>query len=234
MEVQKSLFSSQGVEKRKPVLAIREQPTFRVASRPGACTVVELLAVIIGGADPQTPANNLLEKFGTIQRISEAHAQELATVNGISIKTALKLKASMELGRKMLEPAEDRRQIYGTKDAVEILTPYLINRSQEYLMVMLLDTRCKVIDVVEIYHGSLNASMVRVAEVFKPAIQQNACSIIVAHNHPSTDPQPSPQDVSLTRALIESGKMLDIEVNDHIVIGSVDRYKSMKDCGLAF
>jgi len=234
MEIQGELFTNRYVNQRNPKLSIREQPSYRVASTPGACTVTELLSVIIGGADPRTTAINLQEKFGTIQKISQAHVQELMTVKGISNSTALKLKASMELGRKILEPTENKKLIDSPEDAAEILNPYLLNRPQEYLMVILLDTRNKLIDVVEIYHGSLNAQMVRIAEVFRPAIQQNANGIIVAHNHPSGDPQPSSEDCTLTRALIQTGKTLDIEVLDHVVIGSVGHFVSMKERGLAF
>jgi len=84
---------------------------------------------------------------------------------------------------------------------------------------MPLDTRNRMLDVIEIYHGSLNSSMVRVGELFKPALQRNAASILIAHNHPSTDPTPSPEDVSVTRAIVQAGKLLDVSVVDHLVIG---------------
>jgi DNA repair protein RadC len=87
--------------------------------------------------------------------------------------------------------------------------------------------------VIEIYHGSLNSSMVRVGELFKPALQRNAASILIAHNHPSTDPTPSPEDVSVTRAIVQAGKLLDVSVVDHLVIG-LSRWVSLKEKGLGF
>ena len=105
---------------------------------------------------------------------------------------------------------------------------------QEHLRVLLLNTRNEVLGVQEIYVGNVNSSVVRAAEVFRPAVRDNAPSIIVVHNHPSGDPTPSPQDVSITRELIDSGKMLGIELLDHVVLGSGDRYVSLNERGLAF
>jgi DNA repair protein RadC len=104
---------------------------------------------------------------------------------------------------------------------------------QEYLKVMLLDTRNHVIDVVEVYHGSVNSSQVRVGELFRPALQRMAPAIIAVHNHPSSDPTPSPDDVAVTRAMVQAGKLLDITVLDHLVIGG-SRFVSLKERGLGF
>jgi DNA repair protein RadC len=104
---------------------------------------------------------------------------------------------------------------------------------QEHLRVIVLDTRNHVTEIVELYHGSLNASVVRVGEVFKPAIRHNAASILVVHNHPSGDPTPSPDDVIVTRSMVGAGKLLDIEVLDHLVIGQ-GKFVSMKESGLGF
>ena len=89
------------------------------------------------------------------------------------------------------------------------------------------------LDISEIYHGSLNSSMVRVGEVFKPALQRNAASVLVAHNHPSSDPTPSPEDVTVTRAIVQAGKLLDVSVVDHIICG-LSRWVSLKEQGLGF
>jgi DNA repair protein RadC len=105
---------------------------------------------------------------------------------------------------------------------------------QEYLYVIHLDTRNRVIGSPrEVYHGSLNTSLIRVAEVFSEAVKVNAAGIIVVHNHPSGDPSPSPEDVAVTRALVEAGKLLDIDVLDHLVIGQ-HRFVSLKERGLGF
>ena len=105
---------------------------------------------------------------------------------------------------------------------------------QEYLKVMVLDTRNRVLDIVEVYRGSVNSSQVRVGEIFKPALQRMAPAIIVIHNHPSSDPTPSPDDVTVTRAIVQAGKLLDIACLDHIIIGGTGRFVSLKERGLGF
>jgi DNA repair protein RadC len=98
---------------------------------------------------------------------------------------------------------------------------------------MILDTRNWIIHIEKMYQGSINSSMVRVGELFKPVIQRDAVSLIVLHNHPSGDPTPSPDDIALTRAIVQAGKLLDIDVLDHLVIGQ-GRFTSMKERGLGF
>jgi DNA repair protein RadC len=214
-------------------LPVREQPAFRVAKDSDACNLAELIAVIVGGSAQIETAERLLATFGSIHKIAQAHITEISKVEGIGSQTALRLKASLALGRKLLQPEDERPTIHTPGDAAQILMPILAHREQEYLLAMLLDTRNKVLDVVEVYHGSLNASMVRVGEVFKPALQRNAAAILVAHNHPSSDPSPSPEDVTVTRAIVQAGKLLDINVVDHIVCG-LDRWVSLKERGLGF
>ena len=99
---------------------------------------------------------------------------------------------------------------------------------------ILLDTRNHVLDIVQIYIGSVNSSQVRVAEIFKPAVARTAPAIIVIHSHPSGDPTPSPDDVAVTRAIVQAGKLLDIEAIDHLIIGQGGRWVSMKERGLGF
>jgi len=214
-------------------LPVREQPAFRVSKDSDACSLAELLAVIIGGSNQIESAERLLAQFGTIQKIVQAHVNEITKVPGISNLTALRLKAALALGRKLLQPEDERPCIHSPGDAAQILMPMLAHREQEYMVVMTLDTRSRMLDVIEIYHGSLNSSMVRVGELFKPALQQNAAAILIAHNHPSTDPTPSPEDVNVTRAIIQAGKLLDISVLDHLVIG-LSQWVSLKEKGLGF
>jgi DNA repair protein RadC len=218
---------------RLKLLPVREQPAYRVSKDADACNLPELLAVIIGGSTQIEIAERLLAQFGTVQRIAQAHDSEIAGVKGIGSQTALRLKAALALGRKLLQPEEDRPLIHSPADAAQILMPILAHREQEYLVVIALDTRNRVLDLIEVYHGSLNASMVRVGELFKPALQRNAASVLVAHNHPSTDPTPSPEDIQLTRAVVQAGKLLDISVLDHLIIG-LSRWVSLKEKGLGF
>ena len=218
---------------RLKLLPVREQPAFRVTADSDACNLAELLAVIIGGAAQIEAAEWLLSRFGSIQKIAQAHVNEIARVPGISNQNALRVKAALALGRRLLQPEDERPTIRSPGDAAQILMPVLAHREQEFLLVMLLDTRNHLMDISEIYHGSLNSSLVRIGEVFRPALQRNAASVLIAHNHPSADPTPSPEDVTVTRAIVQAGNLLDIGVVDHIVCG-LSRWVSLKEKGLGF
>ncbi len=214
-------------------LPLCEQPAARVAKDSDACSLAELLAVIVGGEAQIEIAGRLLAQFGSIHKIAQAYVGDLARVQGVGIQTALRLKAALALGRKLLQPEDERPTIHSPGDAARILMPILAHREQEYLLVMLLDTRNRMIDVAEVYHGSLNASTVRVGELFKPALERNAAALVASHNHPSGDPSPSPEDVAVTRAIVQAGKLLDVEVIDHIVCGQ-NKWVSLKEKGLGF
>lgn len=119
-------------------------------------------------------------------------------------------------------------------DAAAILLPKLATyKDREVFVIMVLNTRNEVLSVIERYHGSLNSSMIRTGECFKEAIAKDGACVILAHNHPSGDPSPSPEDVAVTRAFVQAGELLDIPVLDHIVIGN-GRYVSLKARGLGF
>lgn len=127
----------------------------------------------------------------------------------------------------------ERPQINSPSDAAELLTGFLAHLDHEEMWVVNLDTRNRVRSLVMLYKGSVNTSQVRVGEVFRQAVMENSPAIIVAHNHPSSDPTPSPEDVAVTRAVVEAGKLLDIDVLDHLVICQ-DRFISLKERGLGF
>jgi DNA repair protein RadC len=129
---------------------------------------------------------------------------------------------------------ERRPAISKPSDAADIFIPLLCGLEREELWVASLDTRYRVIRVQRLYVGTLNCAHVRVAEVFRPAIMDNACALIVAHNHPSSDPTPSPEDISLTRSLRQAGKLLEMELLDHLIIGSPSRWISLKERGQGF
>ncbi len=118
-------------------------------------------------------------------------------------------------------------------DAANLVMYEMRALDQEIVRVILLDTRNRLMGTVDVYKGSLNTSMIRVGELFREAVKQNAASIIVVHNHPSGDPSPSPDDVAVTRLMVEAGRLLDTPVHDHIIIGS-QRFVSLKERGLGF
>ena len=118
-------------------------------------------------------------------------------------------------------------------DAAALVSYEMSALEQEHLRVMLLDRRNRVLETVEVYKGSVNSSQVRVGEIFKEAIRKNASCIVIIHNHPSGDPTPSPDDVAVTRAIVQAGKLLDVDVLDHLVIGQ-GKWVSLKERGLGF
>jgi DNA repair protein RadC len=130
-------------------------------------------------------------------------------------------------------PVAERPSISSPADAAELVKPFIGVLDHEELWVIVLDRRNKIMQFVKLYQGSVSASQVRVGEVFRQAIIEQASAIIIAHNHPSGDPTPSPDDVAVTRAIVQAGKLLDIEVLDHIVV-SQDRFISLKERGLGF
>jgi DNA repair protein RadC len=129
--------------------------------------------------------------------------------------------------------SRQREKIRSPTDAAAMLMVDMAHLDQEELRTVLLDTKNQVHGIVTIYRGSLNASMVRVSEVYKAALRRNSAAIIVAHNHPSGEPEPSPEDVLLTRHLVDAGKLLDVECLDHLVIGQ-GRWISLRERGLGF
>jgi DNA repair protein RadC len=211
---------------------LRETPTTRItAVGVTAASNLELLGAILGNADTGLA---LITKFPALQDLARASVQELEQVHGVGKAGAARVKAALELGRRLLQAGPDERlQIRSPADAATLLMPEMSLLEQEHLKVILLDTRNRVVTVVTVYIGSLNTSVVRVSELFREAIRLNVAAVIVAHNHPSGDPSPSPEDVSVTRNIIAAGQLLDIEVLDHIVIGQ-QRFVSLKERGLAF
>jgi len=144
------------------------------------------------------------------------------------------IKAALELGRRLLVSSpDDRPQVLSPGDAANLLMLEMGLLEQEHLRIVLLDTRNRVLSISTVYIGSLNTSMVRVGELFREAIRHNAAAVIVAHNHPSGDPTPSPEDVAVTKQIVQAGKLLDISVLDHIVVGR-GRFVSLKERGLGF
>lgn len=215
-------------------LPLREQPAYRVIQDATACNLLELLAAVIGGQRQIEISQALLARFdGDIRRLYLAHPAELATVKGISHATAARIKAALNLGLRLNLPAEERPAINSPADAAALVQYDMSLLEKEHLRVLLLDRRNRVLDIEEVYHGSVNSSQIRVGEVFRAAISRLASAIVVCHNHPSGDPTPSPDDVAVTRAIVQAGKLLDVECLDHLVIGQ-GRWVSLKERGLGF
>ncbi len=216
-----------------------ERPRERLADLgPQALSPAELIAILlrvgVPGENAVAVGERLLQGFGGISGLHRASLEELTREHGIGAAKAAQLKAAIELGRRLtLEIPEDRHVINNPADAAALVQYDMSALEDEHLRVLLLDTRNHVLATVEVYHGSVNTSQVRVGEVFKAAVRRNATAVIIVHNHPSGDPTPSPDDLAVTRACVEAGKLLDVEVLDHLVIGQ-GRFVSMKERGLGF
>lgn len=216
-----------------------DRPRERLAALgPQALTNAELLAILlrvgVQGENAVEVGQRLLQKFNGLSGLHRAPFKELMDQHGMGEAKASQLKAAIELGRRLtLEAPEERATINSPADAAALLQYEMSALEQEHLRVMLLDRRNRVLEVVEVYKGSVNSSQVRVGELFKDAIRTNASAVIVAHNHPSGDPTPSPDDVAVTRAIVQAGKLLDIDVLDHLVIGQ-GKWVSLKERGLGF
>jgi len=220
-------------------MAIAERPRERLANLgPQALNTAELLAILlrvgVKGENAVEVGQRILQTFGGLRGLHKASFDEVQAQRGLGEAKAAAIKAAIELGRRLsLEAPEERPTIHSPADVAALVQYEMSALEQEHFRVMLLNTRNQVLDIIELYHGSLNSSMIRVGEVFKPAVRRNAASVIVIHNHPSGDPTPSPDDTAVTNSIVTAGKLMDIEVLDHIIIGH-KQFVSMKERRLGF
>jgi DNA repair protein RadC len=142
-----------------------------------------------------------------------------------------RLRAGFELSKRTVNALPV--QIRAPSDAAQYLQATYQDKTQEYLVVLCLNVKNRIISTVELYKGSVNTSMVRVAEIYKEAIRVNASAIIIAHNHPSGDISPSAEDIQVTRDVVAAGKLLDIDLLDHLIVGT-DGWTSLRERGLGF
>jgi DNA repair protein RadC len=216
-------------------MAVADQPMVRQQQYGGdALSTAELIANVLQTHDALDLAIDMLATFGDLPSLARASAAQLCGFKGVGEAQAVRLKAALALGKRLFaQTTGNVQRISSPADAANLLMAEMQHLEQEHLRVILLDTRNRVIGVRTLYIGSVNTSVIRIAEVFRSAIAENAPAIIVAHNHPSGDPSPSPEDVSVTRSIVDAGRTLSIDVLDHIVIGS-GRFVSLKERGLGF
>jgi len=196
-------------------------------------STAELLAIILRtGTDGENAVNmagRLLARYGGLEGIAGASPQQLSQERGIGQAKAAQIKAALELGKRlMLSSLEERPQITSPEDAAALLMGEMSFLEQEHLKAILLDTKHRVIAITTVAVGSLNTARLRLGDLFRDAVKDNAAAIIVAHNHPSGDPTPSREDIKITREIIEGGNLLGIKVLDHLVIGK-QRFRSLKE-----
>lgn len=216
-----------------------ERPRERLALRgPGGLTTAELIALLWGsgvrGRSAVDIATDALTAHDGLAGLARATDIELAALPGIGPVKAGQLVAAFELGRRLLADWPTARwSIRGPRDVADRLILQMGGLEREELRVVILDTKNHVLRVATVYQGNVSASLVRVGELFRDAVRINAAAVILVHNHPSGDPTPSPDDLHLTAEALAAGRLLDIGLLDHLIIGH-DAYVSLRDRGVDF
>jgi len=190
----------------------------------------DLLAVIIGSAKALDIADKITMRWGQPIKLLQADVYDLASIKGVGEATARKIKAALQLGVTVAKDryiADNNYKIGSPDDIANLFRVEMSAHTQEVVKIVTLDTRNVIINDHDLYKGTKNSQYIKVGEIYRVAITDNAAGIIVMHNHPSGDPQPSSDDISLTKHLSDAGKALDIDFLDHIVIGG-GSYKSIR------
>lgn len=213
------------------------RPRERMAAGEAArLSDAELLAVLLRtgrrGASAVAVAEEVLLTLGGLTGLASASLQALVAVPGVGVAKAAQVMAALELARRLVRAgAESRPHIRTPADVYDLMGLELGRQDREQFAVLLLDVRHRLIRICSVAVGNLTHVPAHPREVFKPAVQHSAASVVLVHNHPSGDPQPSHDDVQLTRRLAAAGEVLGIEVLDHVVIGH-GRYASLREMGL--
>jgi DNA repair protein RadC len=220
-------------------LPAAERPRERLALRgPGGLSAAELIALVwgtgAGGRSAIVLAEEALARHATVGALARATDAELAAIPGIGAAKAARLAAAFELGRRAVAdwPA-GRWTIRSPRDVADRLLVDMGRLEREELRVLSLNAKNAVQRVSTVYVGNVSASLVRVGELFRDAVRLDASGVILVHNHPSGDPTPSPDDLHLTAEAIAAGRLLDVDVLDHVVIGQ-DAWTSLRDRGVTF
>jgi|SRR5690625_520882 len=213
-----------------------DRPRERMLSHGGShLTNQELLALLLGSGTQKESvmdlSNRVLMHFEGLKLLSDAAIEELTAIKGIGPAKGVVILAAIEMGKRMNAYKPNNSYIVRSpEDGANYVMEDMRTLSQEHFVVLFLNTKNQIIHQQTIFIGSLNASIVHPREVFREAVKRSAASIICAHNHPSGDPTPSQEDIHVTRRLVESGKMIGIELLDHLVIGD-RKFVSLKEKG---
>ncbi|MEN6326860.1 MAG: DNA repair protein RadC [Syntrophomonas sp.] len=211
-----------------------------MTSGGGSLNDAELLAIVLGSGSPELNALDLAEHLlskhnGSLRYLREASLEELLAERGIGPAKAVAIKAAIEMGKRIAGDIQIRRTIKSPEDVKntvkEMLMEEMRNYDREHFRVMYLDRKGGLLLMEDVSIGGLHSSIVHPREVFKTAVKKSAASIILVHNHPSGDPAPSTEDIEVSKRLIEAGKIMGIEVLDHVIIGE-SKYCSLKERGL--
>ena len=216
-------------------LPLEERPRERLIKQGSkALSNAELLAIILRNGSIMENVLDLSKKLLNIynlKSLSRKRVNKLKTVFGIGEVKACQIIAAFELGRRLASFTDNKKQkIESAKDIARIFIPEMSSLKKEHFKGIYLDSRKRIIEEETIFIGNLNSSVVHPREVFQVALAEGAAALILLHNHPSGDPTPSEEDIKVTEELVECGKILGIEVLDHIIIGNRS-YVSLKEKG---
>jgi DNA repair protein RadC len=220
-------------------LEVSERPRERLEKQGAAAlSLAELLAILIRvgvkGENALEVAQRVLDRFKGLRGLQTASFIEVSGERGIGRAKAAQIQAAIELGNRLSRKrVSEKVTVNSPEDAAALIQYEMGGLDHEEIWILLLDTRNKVIEIRHVYIGSLNSAFARSGELFKPAILNNAAGMILVHNHPSGDPNPSPDDIAMTRNLVQAGKLLDIDFVDHLVI-TPDNFVSLKERHLGF
>lgn len=232
-------MTHEGARRSVREMPLAERPRERLAARgPAGLSAAELIALVwsAGGAGWSAidMATETLVRHEGLDGLARAGPSEIQTVSGVGPVRAAQLAAAFELGRRALtEWPAGRWSIRSPRDLADRLVLQMGRLEREELRVVLLNTKNVVLQMPTVYQGNVSTALVRTGELFRDAVRQHAAGLILVHNHPSGDPQPSPDDLHLTAEAVAAGRLLDVPVLDHLIIGH-DAYVSLRDRGVAF
>lgn len=208
-----------------------------LAAGQQALSNIELLAIILRTGTREETALELAQRIvglGGLNFLGRVSLEELKSLKGVGLAKACQIKAALELGRRLaVAVAEARLAVTSPQEVSNLVMEEMRYLDREHFRTMLLDSKNRVISVESISVGTLSSSLVHPREVFKAAVVRSAAALILVHNHPSGDPAPSHEDITITQRLVEAGKIMGINVLDHIIIGD-GRYCSLKERALIY
>ena len=216
-----------------------ERPRERLRNRgPEALNNAELLAILLrtggNGENVLSLAQRVMAQVEGVAALGRVTLTDLCALKGVGEAKGAQILAGIELGRRIVSALPETRSVIRCSDDIDrLVRADLVDQEQEHLRVVLLNTRHQVMGMRTVYVGSVHSAVVRVSELLRDAVRENCPNLVLVHNHPSGDPSPSPDDVAMTKHVVEAGKLLNIEVLDHVVVAR-GGYVSLKERGLGF
>jgi len=216
----------------RDAIATRDPRSRLLCGRPESVSDEDLLGVLVGRRGAAA-LGSIVSEHGGRASLWRLSADELISVRGVGPSAAARVLACMEMSRRATCPSIDERPLVSSpEDVVALCGPQMRGLDKEHFWALALNTKNRLVRTIEVSVGSLNASIVHPRELFREAVRASAASVIVVHNHPSGDPQPSGADIQLTRRLVRAGDVLGVEVLDHVIVGDGGLHVSMRDHGL--